>query len=220
MNIYAYHPDDESKTLIPIDKWVVIYHPNTDGRCKICHEPVHVRAEASQKQTHFAHYKNSPCPTVKDNSKPYEVLTTLPRDPTLALEAKAWLRNNIVDVYEKIRSEFTELKLQWVEFHKLIKRANELDIWSLKDMPHEYIPYVLLMCTDKFEKTGSSYSRKQSCFFVLETSPEGIDFWNEIGFYKKEIWEIQLPSRNVINHNIDLSLKKAWYVNISHELLK
>lgn len=176
-----------------------------------------MKAAESQKQTHFAHYKNASCPTVTINHKPYSILVTLPRDPTLAIAAKEWLLQNIVDAYEKIRKEFKELALTWKEFHKLIETANKLNIWALKDTPHEYIPYLLLLCTDVFEKNNY---RKQSCFFVLEPSPEGFGRWNDNGRYKKYIWEIQLPSRSVVNHDIDLNIKPAWYIEVAKSLLK
>lgn len=215
MNIYAYHTDDKSRKLVHIDEWVVLYHPKTDGKCRICHEAVYVRAAASQKQTHFAHYHNSACPTVKENHKPYESLSSLPRDPSLALAAKKWLRDNIVNAYEKIR-KFPD-SLQWLEFHKLIDTANKLDIWSLKDMPFDCIPYVLLMCTEKFEKTKY---RKRECFFVLEPSPEKTGLWNNNGFYKQYLWEVTLPSRDVIHHEIMLDTPTAWYIEKANKLLE
>lgn len=217
MNVYAYHPKDDSRTLIHIDEWVVKYGIHIDGCCRVCHQKVYVKAPMSQKQTHFAHFNGSGCPSVADNRNPYEFLSILPRDETLAVAAKEWLRTHVTEVYEKLKREFKELALLWTEFVQLVETANKLDIWSLKDMPLEYIPYVLLMCRDKFEKTKY---RKKEVYFVLEPSPEGITYWNESGKYKRLIWEITLPSRDVVKHEINLGLSTPWYIERINSLLK
>lgn len=217
MNVYAYHPTDDSRTLIHIDEWVVKYGIRTDGCCRVCHQKVYVKASMSQKQTHFAHYNGSGCPSVADNRKPYEVLSNLPRDETIAAAAKEWLKNHVAEVYEKLRREFKELGLLWTEFFQLVETANKLDIWSLKDMPYECIPYVLLMCRDKFEK---NQYRKTSCYFVLEPSPQGLSYWNENGKYKRLIWEVSLPTRNVKKHEINKNLGTPWYISKINTLLK
>lgn len=217
MNVYAYHPEDRSKELIHIDDWVVKYGPNTDGRCRICNNIVYVKAAISQKQTHFAHYTGSNCPSIVSNHKPYEVLRDLPRNAAESFAAKQWLLDNAIYVYEKIRSEFRHLSLTWIEFLQLVELANKLDIWSLRDMPHGYIPYVLLVCRDVFVK---SQYRKRESYFVLEPSPTGRTFWNDGTVYKSFIWEVYLPSRDVTYHPIKLSLDEPWYINKLTTLLE
>lgn len=217
MNVYAYHPSDKTKTLTHIDEWVVKYGIRTNGHCRVCHTEVHVKAATSQKQTHFSHYSGSACPSVSDNRKPYEIFSNLPRDKQGAEEAKAWLRENITEVYEKLRREFRDLNLLWNDFFELVENANKLDIWSLKGMPHCYIPYVLLMCIEKFEKRNN---RPRTSYFVLEPSPTGMSYWNESGFYKRAIWEITLPSRDVKKQDVDIALGTPWYINKINILLK
>ncbi|EJE8675413.1 hypothetical protein M5236_004106 [Vibrio parahaemolyticus] len=200
MNLYAYHPNDPTRAQIHIDNWVVQYGVHTDGRCKVCHNSIYVRAEKTQKQTHFAHYQNSECPTIKTNHQYYVHLTNQPKDPQLAAAAKQWVSDNLCHVFETIKS-ILDKRFYWWEFHSMLKTANELDIWSIQGMPHYYIPYVLLMCKETFE--ANQYGRKQSCYFVLETTPStGAFVWNDPAAQKKYLWQITLPNRDVIEHEI------------------
>lgn len=217
MNLHAYFFGDLNKSLVHMDDWVVKYGLHTDGYCRICHEPMFIKGQKSQKQTHFCHYPNSTCPSVVKNHKPYNALLSLPRDPALAISAKQWLKTHAVAVYEKLRTEFTDLALQWKEFHQLIDTANRLDVWSLKGMPHEYIPYVLLMCRDIFEITKF---RKRECYFVLEPSPSGISYWNESEHYKKFIWRVYPSQKEVVHYHINTSIKTPWYINKINQLLE
>jgi len=216
MNLYAYHPDDPTKKPIHIDNWVVDYGPNVDGCCRICNTTIFVKADKSQKQTHFAHYKDSGCPTVVVNHKPYNRFKNLPRDPAVAEGAKGWAFQNIESIYHKLKG-FVKA-LTWVELHGLLETAQHEDIWSLKDMPHDYIPYVLLACTTEFE-ANKKFGRLKSSFFVLEPSPENGDFWNSEGLHKQFIWEITLPSRDVKHHEIKLETPEPWYMRKVHDLL-
>lgn len=216
MNL-AYHPGDVTKMPTLIDDWVVKYGANTDGCCRICNTPVSVKADKSQKQTHFAHYKDSGCPTVAENHIPYDHFQNLPRDPLVAASAKAWALRNIENIYQKLRTFVPALS--WKELHGLLEVARREDIWSLKGMPHDYIPYVLLTCTDKFE-ANVKFKRPKSCFFVLEPSPEPGEFWNSDGLHKKYIWEVILPSREVIHHDIKLETPGLWHMTKVHELLR
>ena len=217
MNLDAYHPSDTTRSLIHIDDWVTTYKPNVDGKCRVCHEAVYVKAAKTQKQTHFAHYQKSSCPTVKINHKPYDKLKDHPRDSALSVEAKAWLSANLISVYEKLKT-FVKA-LSWKEFHALIDTANKVDIWSLKDMPHDYIPYVLLMCTEEFKK--NTYGRKSNCFFVLETSQNSSSNtnWNDSNLQKKYIWKVNTPSREVTHILIELKTETPWFITKSHSLL-
>jgi hypothetical protein len=216
MNIYAYHPNNSTKRLVHIDDWVVEYGPNSDGRCRICDTAVFVKGDKSQKQTHFAHYKDSGCPAVVENHKPYDCFKNFPRDAALAESEKEWAFQNIDCIYEKIR-KFVKA-LTWSELHDLLEIARREDIWSLKDMPHDYIPYVLLTCTNKFEE-NKKYGRAKSCFFVLEPSPDSGEFWNSKGLQKQYIWEITIPSKDVIHHQIKLETPEPWYMKRVNELL-
>ncbi|MEH6384316.1 MAG: hypothetical protein V7780_06890 [Colwellia sp.] len=216
MNVYAYHPSDLNKKPIHIDTWVVEHGPSADGCCRICNTSISVKADKSQKQTHFAHYQNSGCPTVTDNHKPYEQFKDLPRDPAIADAAKSWTSKNIENIYQKLKSFVPALS--WKELHELLEVACREDVWSLKDMPHDYIPYVLLACTTKFE-ANKKFGRPKACFFVLEPSPDNGDFWNSDGLHKQFIWEVTLPSRDVIHHNIKLETPVVWYMKKVNELL-
>ncbi|HTF97454.1 MAG TPA: hypothetical protein VL995_15045 [Cellvibrio sp.] len=216
MNNYAYHPDDVAKTQVHIDAWVVKYGPGADGRCRICNTPVSVKADKSQKQTHFAHHRDSGCPTVVANHVPYRQFENLPRDPLISASAKEWTLTHIENIYQKLKNFVPGLT--WKELHGLLEVARQEDIWSLKDMPHDYIPYVLLTCTDKFE-ANPKFQRPKECFFVLEPSPEGGEFWNSDGLQKKYIWEITLPSRTVTYHDIKLDTPGLWYMTRVNELL-
>lgn len=216
MNLYAYHPNDSKKAIIHIDTWVVEHGPSVDGRCRICGTYMFVKADKSQKQTHFAHYPNSHCPTVSPNHAPYESFKNLPRDKILAQAAKRWVLTNINGVFEKIRKFVPALT--WKEFHSLIEVANSEDIWSLKEMPHDYIPYVLLACTKQFD-ANKSYNRPNAKFFVLEPSPEPGEFWNSSGLQKKYLWEITLPGKDVKHHEIKLETPESWYIERVRNLL-
>lgn len=216
MNIYAYNPNEMSKKVIHIDEWVVKYGPSVDGCCRICNTAVFVKADKSQKQTHFAHYPNSKCPTVVENHKPYEALSKLPRDQSLSAAAKSWVMNNIDGIYQKIKGFVPALT--WKELHELLEIAKREDIWSLKDMPHDYIPYVLLTCTEKFE-ANKRFERPKAKFFVLEPSPDPGEFWNSKELQKKYIWEIVLPGREVACHEIKLETPESWYMKRIKELV-
>ena len=216
MNVYAYHPSDPSRTLIHIDKWVVEYGVNTDGRCRICHKVMSVKADKSQRQTHFAHQQHSGCPTVTENHIPYVGFRALPHDPSIAQAAKSYALKNIEGIYLKMKKFVPALS--WKEMHDLLSTAHREDIWSLKDMPHECIPYVLLTCTDSF-KSNKQFGRKDEVFFVLEPSPDPGEFWNFPKGYKRYIWEITLPGRAVTHHEIELVTPPVWYMERVRELL-
>lgn len=220
MNLYAYHPNDVSKKLVHIEDWLVNHH-NQDGCCRICNEPIYVKGDKSQKQTHFCHYPKSLCPSVLPNHEPYKFFQNFPRDPFLAIDAKRWLKDNMINVYEKIKSQFPSLKFTWSDLIKTIEEANKLNIWSLEDMPHDYIPYVLLTCIDKF--SVNNY-RKQECFFVLEPTPSNntyyTGYWNQTGLSKKYVWEIQLPLKIVVQHEVNLSTPIAWYIGKINRILE
>ncbi|MEC9413280.1 MAG: hypothetical protein VX829_11485 [Pseudomonadota bacterium] len=216
MNVYAYHPSDPTKKPVHMDEWMVEYGPDCDGCCRICNTSVFVKGDKSQKQTHFAHYKDSGCPTVIENHKPYDCFKNLPRDPALAESAKEWAFQNIDSIYEKLK-KFVKA-LSWLELHDLLEVARREDIWSLKGMPHDYIPYVLLTCTSKFE-ANKKYRREKSCCFVLEPSPESGEFWNSEGIQKRYLWEITLPSKDVVHHQIKLETPEPWYMHRINDLL-
>jgi len=216
MNVFAYHSSDKTKNLVHIDDWVVKYNPSTDGCCRICGKNMFVKADKSQKQTHFAHYQNSGCPTVIENHKPYDLLKNLPRDNSLSESAKNWVIQNVDGIYNKLK-DFVP-GLSWKEFHGLLEVANRENVWSLKDMPHDYIPYVLLACTEKFE-ANKQFNRPKSKYFVLEPSPEPDKFWNSSGLQKKYIWEIELSSRDVTYHEIELETRESWYMKKVRKLL-
>lgn len=216
MNVYAYHPSDPSRTLVHIDQWVVKYDVDTDGRCRVCHTTLSVKADRSQRQTHFAHQPSSGCPTVAENHIPYMAFRSLPRDPNIAKAAKSYALEHIEGIYLKMKGFVPGLS--WKEVHELLATARKEDIWSLKDMPLECIPYVLLTCTDSF-KANKNYGRKDDMFFVLEPSPSPGEFWNFPQGLKKYLWEITLPGRVVTHHEIKLATPTVWYMDRVSELL-
>ncbi|MEZ8995890.1 hypothetical protein AB4562_03900 [Vibrio sp. 10N.222.54.A1] len=218
MSSSAYHLNDPEKKLISIDEWVKKYSPNTVGGCRVCHEQMTIRGARSQQKTHFTHKPNSSCPTIVKNHRPYDVLRDVERDPTLASFAKQWAIDNLESIHYKVKKYVPGLT--WKEFHQLLTVANEVDIWSLKSLSHDYIPYLLLTCTDKFEK--NKYGRKYDCFFVLETSPTtGGVLWNDTTEGKKYIWQVNITStREVTHHEISLDTPLPWYTAQCLELLK
>ncbi|WP_459568894.1 hypothetical protein [Cupriavidus sp. 8B] len=108
--------------------------------------------------------------------------------------------------------------LTWKEMHELLETARRERIWSLKGMPHECIPYVLLTCNTSF-KPSKQFGRNKEAFFVLETSPDPGDYWNFPAGHKRYIWEVTLPSRAVTHHELDLSTPHVWYMSRVQELL-
>lgn len=216
MNLYAYHPSDPNRTLIHIDTWLVRYDRHVDGRCRICNTPMTVKAANSQRQTHFAHQQNSGCPTVDENHVPYTSFRRLPRDKAIAASAKTFTVEHIEGIYQKMKKFVPGLS--WKEMCELLEAARAEDIWSLKDMPYEYIPYVLLSCTKRFKR--NDFGRKSDVFFVLEPSPDRGDYWNFPVGYKRYLWEITLPARIVTHHEIELNIPAPWYMQKVHELLR
>lgn len=216
-NDRAYHPTDATKKLIVIKEWIVKYGPETEGLCRICNQPIKVRAEKSAAMAaHFVHRAGALCPTITLNHKPYEALKTLPRDPSVADNAKKYVRDNAVAIYEKCRKILPHLS--WKEFHALIEKASSVDVWSLKDMPHFFLPYVLLTCTDKFD--AQKPTRPNDCFFVLEPFPPGVtNLWNISGGYKKYLWRVDLPSRIATEIEIVNELPPPWYIKKLNDLL-
>lgn len=217
-NDQAYHPNDTTKTLVKIADWLKKHGPEVDGCCRLCNLPIKVRAEKSAAKTaHFSHYSGAPCPTVASNHVPYAALKALPRDPSVAAAAKEYIHDNATAVYEKCRSEILP-HLSWKEFLALIEKANSIDIWSLKDMPHFFLPYVLMTCVDKF--TAQKPNRLHDCFFVLEPFPTGTtNLWNVSTGYKKYLWRIDLPSRNAVQIEITNNLPIPWYIAKLNKLL-
>lgn len=216
-NDRAYHPKDATKTLIKIDKWLVKYGPEILGCCRVCNLPIKVRAEKSAATaTHFVHQSGALCPTIEENHKPYESLKALPRDPMVADAARQYVRDNAVAIYEKCRKVLP--RLSWKEFFALIEKANSVDIWSLKDMPHFFLPYVLMTCADKFDAIKPD--RPNDCFFVLEPFPTGTtNLWNISAGYKKYLWRVDLPARTAWEFEIVDDLPLPWYIAKVNKLL-
>jgi len=210
-NEWAYHPSDKCKTLVHISEWQSKYGPEVEGRCRVCDLPIKVRAEKSaSRKAHFSHFPHAPCPTIIENHIPYSALSALPRDPSVAAAAKAFVRDNAVAIYEKCLREILP-RLSWKEFLSLVEKADEIDIWSLKDMPHFFLPYVLMTCTDKF--TAQTPKRPYDCFFVLEPFPAGSsNLWNISAGYKKYLWRVDLPARGVEKIEISDVLGVPWFL--------
>lgn len=217
LNGRAYHPTDATKTLIGIDDWLVKYGPEIQGRCRMCHLPIKVRAEKSAAMAaHFVHQSGAPCPTIEPNHKPYELLKALPRDPSVADAARQYVRDNAVAIYEKCRKILPHLS--WKEFLALIEKANSIDVWSLKDMPQFFLPYVLMTCADKFD--AQKPIRPYDCFFVLEPFPSGAtNLWNISAGYKKYLWRVDLPARTAGEVEIVDDLPLPWYIAKLNRLL-
>lgn len=105
-----------------------------------------------------------------------------------------------------------------IGFLEIAKRER---VWELKDMPLGCIPYVLLTCADRL--SANNFGRATDVFFVLEASPQQGSFWNFPVGYKRLLWEVALPSRNVTSHVIDLANPTAkssdWYMRKIEPLL-
>lgn len=137
------------------------------------------------------------CHHKAEHHKPYEHLKNIPRDATLIPLRKEWLKNNLYEVYYKIKKEFPNLCFTWKDLELSVKSANDINVWALKDMPMDYIPYVLLVSVSKYPKTKI---RKNEYFYVLETLQKDTSyssvFWNDNKLSKKIIWENYRPSLN------------------------
>lgn len=207
--LYAYDPNDKLKHNIHIDDWVVRHH-KADGCCKICHESVFVKGLESQKKAHFSHYPNSSCPLITSHHKPYEHLKNIPRDDTLIPLRKDWLKKNVYEVYYKIKKEFPNLCFTWKDFELSVKSANDINVWALKDMPMDYIPYILLVSVSKYPKTKI---RKNEYFYVLETLQRDTSyspvFWNDSELSKKIIWEVKVSTSTNTVTEYDINLETA-----------
>ncbi|HEE0120447.1 TPA: hypothetical protein R6W50_003194 [Citrobacter gillenii] len=162
------------------------------------------------------------CHHKAEHHKPYEHLKNIPRDATLIPLRKEWLKNNLYEVYYKIKKEFPNLCFTWKDLELSVKSANDINVWALKDMPMDYIPYVLLVSVSKYPKTKI---RKNEYFYVLETLQKDTSyssvFWNDNKLSKKIIWEVKVSTstNTVIEYDINLETAIPPYVKKIIDLL-
>ena len=213
MSLYAIDPKNITGAPLHIDQWITALG-DMDGLCAVCYEPVSVRAVRSQRQTHFVHADGSTCPTVSAGRKPFEWLTSLPRDPRIEAQAKAHVLSKLEAIYMKCK-EFAP-GLTWKEFLALLQEATNKSVWSLKDMPLTYLPYVLLTCIDYFP--ANKFGRPRDICFALEPSPTKGDVWNFPAKRKRYLWEIDHKNRSVKHHIMEFN--DPWYRVQATALLK
>jgi hypothetical protein len=213
MSLFAFDPKNVLAGPIHIDKWIANLGEK-DGLCGVCHEPVSVRAMRSMRQTHFVHASGSTCPTVIDSRKPFEWLTALPRDPSVEALAKDYVLKHLEAIYLKCK-DFAP-GLSWKEFLALLQEATKLRVWSLKDMPTNYLPYVLLTCVAVFP--ANKFGRPRDICFALEPSPLKGDVWNFPSGRKRYLWVIDHKNRSVEHHAMEFN--DPWYRVQATTLLK
>ena len=221
----AYKSGDSQKNLIPIEVWL-LDHNLSIPCCIICDQRLTTKSKAAQKRAHFAHKPGSSCPSINKNNIPFSNLINIPKDPSLRVAAKNWTKENLWNIYFKIRKEFPQLNFNWYDMQNCLKNANQLDIWSYKGMQFDYISYVLLACCSLFQSyktTKNGPSRKSDMFFVLEPIPSLNNSpnapWNSFGLQKRYIYVVDITLQQVDKIEMVLSTPEPVQYALAKKLL-
>lgn len=209
---------DPTKRLIRIKDWLVTHRGKTAG-CPVCEQVVTVKAPNSPNvNTHFAHRQNSGCPLTVKAGKAFDRFTKTERvSAAEAARIKQYALNHIESIYQRAKEICPELL--WNEFHSLLEKASEHNIWAFKDFDPRYLPYVLLCCEELFQgKRGSN--RPHSLFFVLEPEASKSEFWHLPEGTKQRVWRVDTTSGECDVILMKLAEVEPWYRKKAKAILK
>jgi hypothetical protein len=205
---FAWNKADHLATPIGIKDWL-IRHRNQTPMCVLCHAEMTVRGEHAQGSTHFMHLRHSGCPTIKAAHAPYEHFTRLPSTPGAAIQARTFLRENLLGVFSRMRKLVPAIT--WSELEQMCLQAKKLRIWDLVGFTEAYVPSVLLTCMPTFAATEY---RKKEVFFVLEPNPSReSSYWNFPSSRKRNLFEVEIKSGALAIHEIDFRLAKGQTID-------
>ncbi|TFW48661.1 hypothetical protein ES895_26965 [Bacillus sp. 007/AIA-02/001] len=217
--------DPETNEEIHVSKWKIKY-PDQDASCEVCNTAVYVRADATpNRQDHFAHYKHSNCPTIKDGRKKYEHLHPTEKDEENAKKIKREVVANLWPIYQKCKEimkgnqKGNQAFLYKKEFKEMIEKADEGNIWAYKGLILKYVPYVLLVNYGVFSKKDF---RKRKVHFVFDSLMSNYDDLWINSKVKQNIWRVYPDEQNSVEREqIDWDtsgLEPDYFINFITEI--
>lgn len=94
MPYYAF--DTVTSKTYNVSKWAQKCNNRNTGLCLVCKEEMYIRAsQTPTSKTHFAHYPNSKCPTVKANRSLFTDLKPSEYDEENAKQLKLQFKKNL-----------------------------------------------------------------------------------------------------------------------------
>jgi hypothetical protein len=117
------------------------------------------------------HKGGSECPSIA-GAGPYAGLADVPTDPAAKQRIQLLVIERCNELYQNCRQLAPGLSIS--EFEGLVNAAHALNVWSYRNLPPEFLPYVLVLCGGRFEK--SAY-RKTAFFFMLSLKQRVDALW-------------------------------------------
>ncbi|WP_448177668.1 hypothetical protein [Stenotrophomonas maltophilia] len=181
---YAIDPTSKSGEVVSAEVW---HRERQDelAQCLACGGPVRRRPAHGVQTLHFFHLPGSNCPTIEPSGVRYDALRSLPRDPKLAPANHAYFFRNLVGAHDRMKKVLGTIKL--FDVVDMCKEATKKDVWSLKGMTVELMPYVLMTCKDGFDAVGN---RLYPVYYVLQAPPSGATYWNFPSTQVRHILEV------------------------------
>lgn len=166
-------------------KWFV-EHNIRAGICSVCGDAIVVKADKTAKtRAHFAHERDSPCPTVTGNRIRYENLGASQYDDEQARHLRNAVSRDIYEIYLNFQVITKDGTYQ--EFKNALIKADELRVWRYAGLTLPFVPYILVTLVDIFEKAANKY-RKGEFFFILPSEVNAYEqLWNRPNVKKKVI---------------------------------
>lgn len=201
---HAYDQSDLTKTVLSIEEWL-IKCPSAKPMCPVCQQPMHpYGTNGIATDARFDHLDNFKCLSPTPIAS-FSTMAALPRDPSKAPQAKAFVFAHLNLIYDVCRKMCPGLL--WTEFFHLIEEASKNNIWDLKDFDPVYTPY-LLLCGAKVFPKGTN--RSFDVHFVLEPNTQGPGDWdNHAGKAKRYLWRVENAKVGLIE--IKRNVLEPWY---------
>lgn len=138
------------------------------AQCFVCRNHLRVRSPHNPgRRQHFAHMRNTMCPTVAKAKSLFEGLRDTVIDPAEIHHLKMMYRNIMPQVYLKCR-QLADKKLGFKEFISINEFAARKDLWNIRHLKVEYIPYILLSYRDLTRKSNPKRLHTLRFIFVRE----------------------------------------------------
>lgn len=180
----AVDPQSPNGNLVSVADWHRTRR-NQTATCIICGQPVKRRPEHGQGTLHFFHNPGTNCPSTAPAATRYNPLSKLPRDPSISSENKAYVFDNLIGIHDRMRKFLGTIRLS--DILRMCEAGTARDVWSLKGMPKEMLPYVLLTCMDEFPPLGQ---RLHPIYFVIQAPPLRSFYWNFPAGHSRYILEV------------------------------